>query len=167
MTVTYVSQWCYAAAMTTVGGIDPGPRPGLVILHLEDQRIVRLERGAHLSWRTVVECSDYVAVERYVRGGRSARMADGAAQHATELMARQVCAAVTEAGKVLQALPAGAVKPWADDERLRAYAVETATGVVAHWPTVYAETRGGGGHDRDAARHALNLAVKLNLLPKR
>jgi hypothetical protein len=153
-----------------VGGIDPGPRPGLVVLHTWREQIVRLERGPHLSWERVVASCSHVAVERYVRGRASVRSKDSSAQLLTAEMARAACQAAVEAGRVLQALPAGAVKPWADDERLRSYLVGVQPRANQHdeqRPTLYEMSRGGGGHDRDATRHALNFAVKLGILPKR
>jgi hypothetical protein len=152
-----------------VGGIDPGPRPGLIVLHIRDQRLIRVERGPHLSVSRVVASSTHVAIERYVRGVASVRRADSAAQLLTEQMARDACQAAVDAQRPFQALPAGSVKPWADDERLRSYQV----GVLNRGssedsrPNLLELTRGQGGHDRDAARHALNFAVKLGILPRR
>lgn len=147
----------------SVGGIDPGPRPGLVILHLEGGRLVRLERGEHLTWQRVVASSSHVALEAFVRGRQ--RTQDGAAQVLTASMVKDVSRACADASRVWTALPAGVVKPWADDERLRSYGITGGRGHVE--ATVYELTRGGGGHDRDAARHALRFAVTLGFLPKR
>jgi hypothetical protein len=152
-----------------VGGIDPGPRPGLIVLHIRDQRLIRVERGAHLSVARVVASSTFVAIEKYVRGTASVRRADSGAQLLTAKMAQEACEAAVAAQRTFQALPAGSVKPWADDERLRSYQIGVLNKGSAEdaRPTLFEATRGQGGHDRDAARHALNFAVKLGLLPKR
>lgn len=151
-----------------VGGIDPGPKPGLVILHVAGGRLVRVERGQHLTWQRVVAESTHVQVERYMRGRASVRSLNAGAQLLTQEMARAACEAAAKSGRVLQALPAGVVKPWATDDRLRDYRIgyHAGTGQDAQ-ASVYELTRGGGGHDRDAARHALYMAVRLGLLPKR
>ena len=156
-----------------VGGIDPGPRSGLVILHIARSGrnpgdIFRLERGSHLTWQRVVAESTHVAIEKYVRGRASVKFSDSAAQLETQEIAVAAHRAAIAGKRPAQVLPAGSVKPWADDDRLRAYLVGARTrGAQDDRPTLYEMSRGGGGHDRDATRHALNFAVKLGLLPHR
>lgn len=151
-----------------VGGIDPGPRPGLVVLHIADRRVYRVERGPHLMWQRIVACADYVAVEAYVRGRASVRSANAGAQQLTAEIAHAASEAARASGRTWTMLPAGVVKPWATDDRLRAYRVgEDPRHPQAERPTLYELTRGGGGHDRDAARHALRFAVTLGLLDRR
>ena len=141
-------------------GVDPGPTPGIV----------------RLSWRTddwsglapslaqvdVVQCShlvtsrfvsalaadpvDLVAVEAFVVSHRAGRSATSTAGYTTRsLIAELVGMAEVERWRHVQR-PAGAVKPWATTNRLKA------AGLLD--PTE------GMRHARDAARHALFAGVR-------
>ena len=143
----------HPAKTVTVGGLDPGPRPGSCILTVE----LGAETPGELVSCTTGEMDplqdcDYLAVERYVIQPRSGRSQDKGAQAATLVMAEEWhtrAAALLPPGHV-QYLGPGNVKPWATDRRLERYGVTVR-----------------GGHHRDAVRHALYFAVRLGLLPRR
>jgi hypothetical protein len=129
-------------------GVDPGPTPGIVRLHVKDGRLVS-------RWTHVVQCSanvmpeivgtfvdessaiwpTTVAVERFVVRGRA-----NAAQQVTR---DQVGYLLSTHHTVERS--ASQVKGWATDERLEA------AGLL--------EACKGMRHARDAARHALFAAV--------
>lgn len=147
-----------AKIVTTVGGLDPGPKPGSVVLSITESEAV-CDAGAPLvsvTARTdvpvdqLLEC-DYLAVERYVIQPRSGRSQDKGAQALTLAMAEDVHQrALLALGRPrCQYLGPGNVKPWATDRRLDRY------GLLVK-----------GGHHRDAVRHALYLAVRYGLLPR-
>jgi hypothetical protein len=146
-----------AKMMTTVAGLDPGPKPGSVLLTITASHVdADGPVASTVTARTGVELAeileaDYVAVERYVLQPRSGRSQDKGAQTATMVMAEDMYArALASVGRAsLQYLGPGNVKPWATDRRLERY------GVLVK-----------GGHHRDACRHALYYAVRLRLLPR-
>lgn len=157
--------------MIRVIGVDPGPTPGFVRLDMDAYgRFIGID---------VVQCSAKVApeviglllgnhpgptsaqIEKFVPGRKS--RAGGRASSVTRDMVGLLegayagylgrIADVTgqcPAGKVVQR-SASEVKPWATDERLDTVGLLDATK--------------GMRHARDAARHALFLAVKSGHLP--
>ncbi len=142
---------------TRVIGVDPGPTPGIVRLHIEDGRLVP-------RWTHVVQCSANVmpeivgsflapnrewavtvlAVERFVSRGRA-----NAAQSLTRDQVGFLTATFTHA--VIAQNNASRVKAWATDKRL------DAAGLL--------EACKGMRHARDACRHALFAVVDLGHLP--
>lgn len=135
--------------MTKVLGIDPGPQPGIVMLDVQG--------GAIVSWRAVpaaeldaaVRSADLVSVERFRISQRTVKSTK-AGSTATIEQIGHICGLAAAAGvRVVQYGP-DAVKPWATDQRLRAWRLSPK-----------------GDHYRDAARHALYAAVQARLLPLR
>ena len=144
--------------MSTVSviGIDPGPVPGIVWLRFADRVLDRVE---------VVQCTHEIAppvisivlssawesdvtlvqVEQFVVGRRSARSSTPKAGQVTrELIGciQQTCQGV---GIPMALQNASRVKTWATDERLDKAGLLEATK--------------GMRHAKDAARHALFVAV--------
>lgn len=142
------------ATSARIIGIDPGPKPGLVVLHVCDEHVVRVTKldGPALDFRGLGEQladAALVALERFIIGrGITRRTKAGSLE--TLAYIEQVRAWVHAAGVRLVEYPAGTVKPWATDDRLRAFG--------CYVP---------GDHDRDAARHALYAAVRAGYLPRR
>ena len=135
---------------TTVGGVDPGPKPGTCLLVIAGRDVASVVTG--MDPQELLD-ADYLAVERYVLQPRSGRQQDKAAQTATLVMAEELATArrARQGQRArLQYLGPGNVKPWATDKRLERY------GVLVK-----------GGHHRDAVRHALYYAVAAGLLPRR
>lgn len=129
-------------------GIDPGPTPGIVVLHTEDHRLVDvdvLQCSANTLWSVLAVVhgvsADVLAVERFVSRGRAS-----AEQRLTGDQVAQL--QQLHHGAVLRS--ASEVKPWATDTRLDAAGLLEATK--------------GMRHAKDAARHALYAAVKADLL---
>lgn len=141
-----------AKIVTTVGGLDPGPKPGSVVLSITSDRdaVLSVTAQTDVTVDQLLEC-DYLAVERYVIQPRSGRSQDKGAQALTLAMAEDVHQRALHAlGRTrCQYLGPGNVKPWATDRRLDRY------GLLVK-----------GGHHRDAVRHALYLAVRHGLLPR-
>lgn len=140
-------------ARTKLLGLDPGPKPGVVMLTLEDQRLVAVEvlNVDPADVPTIIGQADLVAVERFLVGPGTVRKSrDGSALAMSQAVTWFNLART--AGKPTQYLPAGSVKPWSTDHKLGAWGL-------------YGPTAGEGGHHRDAARHALFMAVRRNLLP--
>lgn len=135
-------------------GIDPGPKPGLVVLHVCDEHIVRVTKldGPALDFRGLDEQltkAALVSMERFVLGrGTTRRTKAGSLE--TLAYIEQVRAWAHAAGVRLVEYPAGVVKPWATDDRLRAFGCYVT-----------------GNHYRDAVRHALYAAVRAGYLPRR
>lgn len=88
-----------------------------------------------------------LAVEQFVVGGRAARSSSAHAGRVT----RALIAELAELGADVFTRAAVVVKPWATDRRLEA------AGLLD--PTK------GMQHARDAARHALYAAVRMNVTP--
>ncbi|BEL07847.1 hypothetical protein Q0Z83_060380 [Actinoplanes sichuanensis] len=153
-------------------GVDPGPLPGIVRLHLivdsrgvEPSRLIGVEPsrligaealqvtpGVLLTVATALceGIGQALAYERFVVGRRAARSATAAAGTRT----RSVIGALEEWGHTrckVHARSAAEVKPWATDARL------DAAGLL--------ELTKGMRHARDAARHALFCAVRDYGLP--
>lgn len=149
------------AKTVTVGGLDPGPKPGSCVLTLEALDLTHALESPPV--HEVVSCTtgemdsllecDYIAIERYVLQPRAGRSQDKRAQVTTLAMAEDMAQrALVAKGSFsrVQYLGPGNVKPWATNRRLERY------GVLVK-----------GDHHRDAVRHALYFAVKLGLLPRR
>lgn len=138
-------------------GIDPGPTPGIVALHID--------KGG-LRSTDVVQCSAdvaalilcalleetgpkpvaYVGIERFVARGRASADQRLTAEQVTRLERE-----ARDADAFVFLRSAAEVKPWATDERLEA------AGLLAAVK--------GMRHAKDAARHALFAAVKGGHLP--
>ena len=135
-------------------GIDPGPTPGLVVLTAYDGRVTAVTKldGPALDFRGLDEQlaqSSLVSMERFVLGRGTARKTRAGTEKTLAQIA-EVRALCVRMGARLVQFPAGAVKPWATDERLRAFGCYVT-----------------GNHHRDAARHALYAAVRTGYLPRR
>ena len=135
-------------------GIDPGPKPGLVVLTTYDGRITAVTKldGPALDFRGLDEQlaqSSVVSMERFVLGRGTARKTRAGTEVTLAQVARlrELCERV---GVRLVQYPAGVVKPWATDDRLRAFGCYVT-----------------GNHHRDAVRHALYAAVRAGYLPRR
>lgn len=137
----------------TVLGLDPGPRPGIVGLTITDGQLVRVRVAPPEAGPVpgMIAAADLVAVERFMVGPGTARKTRGATG-LTMAQAEAWADAARRYGRKLQYLPAGSVKPWATDHKLKVWGL-------------YAVTAGAGGHARDAARHALFYAVRAGALP--
>ena len=134
-----------------VVGIDPGPGEAY------GRCTLRVGADLSLEWDVpdvanvagLVSVADLVAVERFVVAPGTARRTRGATGE-TIGCAEWVYTLADRAGVRLVSLPAGAVKPWATNERLSAWGCTIK-----------------GDHHRDAARHALFAAVRVGILPRR
>ena len=137
---------------TFVCGIDPGPKPGFVVLGFWHQRLAGfrcVDFGSEdiVAWIEENAEISYWAVERYQQ--RPTRTKNAAAQDMT-LVQAAACRAAAQARpqtRVVQFLPPGTVKPWATDERLAEFGIQITN-----------------RHHRDAARHALYLAAKMGFV---
>ena len=135
-------------------GIDPGPKPGLVVLTTYAGRITAVTKldgpAPDLSGLDAqLARASLVSMERFVIGRGTARKTKAGTAATIEQVGRlrEEC---SRAGVRLVEHPAGVVKPWATDDRLRAYGCYVT-----------------GNHHRDAARHALYAAVRAGYLPRR
>ena len=135
-------------------GIDPGPAPGLVVLHTFANRVLGVNKldGPALDFRGLDEQltkAALVSMERFVLGRGTARKTKAGTEVTLAQVAglRELC---EKAGVGLVQYPAGVVKPWATDDRLRAFGCYVT-----------------GNHHRDAVRHALYAAVRAGYLPRR
>jgi hypothetical protein len=143
-------------------GVDPGPIPGVVRLHLEyghgPTRLLEAE-ALQVTPRLILPVLDMlalggpatVAVERFVVGRRAGRSSTPAAGAITRTMIGEITAWSGNRGARLHTRAATEVKPWAVDKRLHAAGLLDMTA--------------GMRHARDAARHALFCAVKDYGLP--
>ena len=133
-------------------GVDPGPQPGVVAVLCRDGAVEKacVFPGPEDAFRFVGELRvrPWVAVERFVVGRGTIRKTRGASME-TIAQAQDLAADVKARGWPLQFLPAGSVKPIVTDARLKSYGV---------WP--YLQDR----HQRDAARHAVYMALKHGAL---
>ena len=137
------------AAVTQVMGIDPGPKPGVALLQIAGSVVVHAGRLRPDQVPDLIPAVELVSTERFVLGRGTARKTKAGSLE-TLAYIEQVRAWAHAAGVRLVEYPAGVVKPWATDDRLRAFGCYVT-----------------GDHDRDAARHALFAAVRSNLLPRR
>lgn len=135
--------------MVQVLGIDPGPRPGAVLLQIAGGMVVHAGRLRPDQIEDLIPAADLVALERFIVGRGTVRKTKAGTLE-TLAQIEQFRAVTHRAGVRLVEYPAGTVKPWATDDRLRAFG--------CYVP---------GDHDRDAARHALFAAVRSKLLPRR
>jgi hypothetical protein len=142
-------------------GVDPGPLPGIVRLHLLENTdgavrligadamqvtpgmVIAVLEGLH----QLDSAIDAIAIERFVVGRRAARSATPAAGSRTRDMIGELTGWATEKQVItVHTRTAAEVKPWAVDKRLHAAGLLDITA--------------GMRHGRDAARHALFCAVK-------
>lgn len=135
-------------------GIDPGPSPGLVVLTTYYGRVLGVNKldGPALDFCGLDEQltkAALVSMERFVLGRGTARKTKAGTEVTLAQVAglRELC---EKAGVRLVQYPAGVVKPWATDDRLRAFGCYVT-----------------GNHHRDAVRHALYAAVRAGYLPRR
>jgi hypothetical protein len=150
-----------------VFGVDPGPTPGIAMLHYVDGRLAHANL-VQATWPVSVEifCSlmdngrakwpmTLVGCERFVTRGRT----DRSGRLTLDLvgMLQQLC---DEQEVAFLQRTASQVKTWATDNRLKAVAQpRPATGKTLLDLTT------GMRHARDAARHALFTAVHDGLIP--
>lgn len=133
-------------------GVDPGPIPGLVVLHTYERRLDGVEvvqcsaSAFHDVLRALAGSNARIAVERYVVGRRSATSASARDGETT----RDQVGALQALYPWAELRSASEVKPWATNARLEA------AGLI--------EACAGMRHARDAARHALFAAVRADLL---
>ena len=134
-------------------GCDTGPTPGLVGLLCVGGAVL-----AVTTWDDVNQAlqdvasfpeAPWVAVERFIIARGTTKKGRGPAL-VTITMAQNVRDYAKAQGWPLQMLPAGSVKPRMKDAHLKGYGV---------WDHV------AGPHQRDAARHALYMAVNHGVLP--
>lgn len=130
-------------------GIDPGPKPGLVVLTTYAGRITTVTKLDLRGLGEQLADAALVGMERFVIGRGTARKTK-AGTAATIEQAGRLREECSRAGVRLVEHPAGVVKPWATDDRLRAYGCYVT-----------------GNHHRDAVRHALYAAVRAGYLPRR
>jgi hypothetical protein len=135
--------------VTQVLGIDPGPKPGAVLVQVAGGLVVHAGALRPDQIESMIPAADLVSLERFIVGRGTLRKTKAGTVE-TLAQIEQFRAAAQAAGVRLVQYPAGTVKPWATDERLRAYGCYVA-----------------GDHHRDAARHALFAAVRSGLLPRR
>jgi len=144
-------------------GIDPGPAPGFGLLHYEmrgavpalaDAEVYQCNTSAALSLFSYLlhvraaRGPVYCQTERFVAGPRSSKLKGTKASTTQGLIADLQLEAAAAGHRVqLMLRSAGAVKPWATDERL------TAAG-LAHLMIP------GMTHSRDGLRHSLFTASK-------
>lgn len=134
-------------------GIDPGPEPGVVALWCSGGAVVHVDTFAD-PWAALRDVqrgpglpplSVWVAVERFIVGRGTIRKTRAASME-TIAQAERLRADARQLTPHVQFLPAAAVKPVVTDAKLAAY------GVGALVPM--------NRHQRDAARHALFMALK-------
>ena len=130
-------------------GSDPGPKPGLVVLTTYVGRITTVTKLDLRGLDEQLADAALVGMERFVIGRGTARKTKAGTEKTIAQIA-EVRALCVRMGARLVQFPAGVVKPWATDERLRAYGCYVT-----------------GNHHRDAVRHALYAAVRAGYLPRR
>ena len=137
------------ATSARIVGIDPGPKPGLVVLTTYVGRITTVTKLDLRGLGEQLADAALVGMERFVIGRGTARKTKAGTAATIEQVGRlrEEC---SRAGVRLVEHPAGVVKPWATDDRLRAYGCYVT-----------------GNHHRDAVRHALYAAVRAGYLPRR
>ena len=137
------------AAVTQVMGIDPGPKPGAALLQIAGSVVVHAGRLRPDQVPDLIPAVELVSMERFVLGRGTARKTKAGTEVTLAQVARlrELCEKV---GVRLVQYPAGVVKPWATDDRLRAFGCYVT-----------------GNHHRDAVRHALYAAVRAGYLPRR
>jgi hypothetical protein len=142
-------------------GVDPGPTPGIVALHLRDGRIydvdvaqVNADLAAKVVQMIVEPRLPYgpvlIGVERFVVSRRSGRSSSAGAGRTTRDMVGVIEQLGSDLGALVVQRPAVTVKAWAVDDRLKAAGIEVPRGMT---------------HARDAARHGLFAACHAEHLP--
>lgn len=146
-------------SIVLVVGVDPGPVPGIVGLHIEDQKILDvdyLQVNHELVGDAITMLlagsgfPKLLQVERFVVGARSGRSSSPGAGRTTRDMVGTVTIFGRSGGAVVVQEPAVTVKGWATDDRLARAHIKVPSGMR---------------HAKDAARHALYAAVKHGHLP--
>lgn len=131
-----------------VFGIDPGPDPGMVMLWVKDRKL--FEAYIPSSLEDGLMAADIVTCEKFLISNATIhRTRAGSIE--TIAMIEQVKAWCADHSVLALSFPAGVVKPWSSDARLRSWGLYKVP----------------SGHHRDAARHALYAAVKYTQLPVR
>lgn len=158
----------------TFFGIDPGPVPGIVELHVVDRALADV---------FVIQCTDRLApsllrsrvsllsntewgadvtfqVEQFVVSRRAGRSSSAGAGEQTRRLIGRLQEVVEERHSLLDLhlRTASQVKAWAADERLQ-------RAVLGGRDTSLFLQTAGMRHARDAARHALFAAVHAGALP--
>lgn len=132
-------------------GIDPGPEPGVVVLWCSGGAVAHVDTYTD-PWAALRDVqrgpglpplSVWVAVERFIVGRGTIRKTRAASME-TIAQAERLRADARQLTPHVQFLPAAAVKPVVTDAKLTAYGI---TGLPSR-------------HHRDAARHALFMALK-------
>lgn len=143
-------------------GVDPGPSTGIVELHCELPafklgRVIQCNSAATLSILDMMTHPNahawpiVIAIERFVDGRRSGRgNAPGAGRTTRDLVAAVDDRYSGLAGVTVICRSASEVKPWASDGRLLQSGLWNGTL--------------GMRHARDAARHALFVAVQRGVV---
>lgn len=149
-------------------GVDPGPVPGIVVLHIGNGRVQRVDAVqctvsiAPLLVARLLDAPDgpdaaarpaLLAVERFVVGRASMR--SGSAGAVTHNLVGQLQALADDSHRTVEVTyvqrSASEVKPWATEMRL------ASAGLL--------EPTKGMQHARDAAKHALFAAVHAGAIP--
>ena len=134
----------------TVVGVDPGPDPGMVVLLCQSGRLLRVDvLKSEAALDDAMATAALVSLERFVIGRGTVRKTRGGTEATLDMIGR-VKADAHRHGVRLVSMPAGAVKPWATNAKLKA------------WGALVP-----GDHHRDAARHALFAAVRAGILDRR
>ena len=142
--------------MITIIGIDPGPRPGIVQIAVQNKEIFAHYKHVGFTdetpgneWAKVLSLADEVALEEFIiTPGTVRKTRKGSHQTLDQIgLIKDACRALNIK---LVTRSAGQVKPWATDRRLEDWGLSAYT-----------------GHHRDAARHALFHAVYSDRLPMR
>lgn len=130
-------------------GIDPGPKPGICVLDLEWGKIYAVTWAGDV-WKPDAFEADVIAVEDFTIGHRTAKASAQQASKETigqlEFL-RHYCR-TTPGVMIAQNTPAS-VKAFVTDKKLRAY-------------NLYDQAP--SKHHRDAARHAVYVAIRLGKL---
>jgi hypothetical protein len=141
--------------VTVILGVDPGGTTGIALLGGPDGVPVLLQSSREgvltVVWALVERVRDQggkvsaIAVERFVAGPRSGRLATPAGAATARVVIADLCSFAQEVADVpVYPRSAAEVKPWATDARLKAAGIE----------------HRGMPHALDAARHALFCAVR-------
>ena len=130
-------------------GIDPGPEPGLIMLNIRNNLL--FEAWVPPSLEDGLMAAEIVAYEKFLISNATIRRTR-LGSTVTIGMVETIRNWVEDHNDILSSnFPAGTVKPWATDARLKS------------WGLYKLPTR----HHRDAARHALYCAVQRHFLPAR
>jgi hypothetical protein len=142
--------------MVAILGVDPGGTTGIALLDTEggvkqNLALAQVNRHASLTliWALADRCRDQgaeiaVAVERFVSGPRSGKLATPKGATTARLVIGEITAWAEASEVPVYLRSAGEVKPWASDARL----------------DKVVKDRRGMPHAVDALRHALFCAVR-------